>query len=75
VASKKRASDTTSVGKSQKISPNEAVTEAIIGYMKVKEAAALNPRNMTKSLGVELQTFMHTQSTMEKMSYKRSRHQ
>jgi hypothetical protein len=43
--------------------------------MKVKEAAALNPRNMTKSLGVELQTFMHTQSTMEKMSYKRSRHQ
>jgi hypothetical protein len=32
--------------------------------MKVKEAEALNPRNMTKSLGVELQTFMHAQSTM-----------
>jgi hypothetical protein len=62
VASKtQRASDTTCVGRSQKKSLNEAVAEAIIGYLEVKEAEALNPKNKPKSLGVELQTFMHAQ--------------
>jgi hypothetical protein len=58
---------TTSVGKSHKKSPNEAVAEDIAGYMKVKEAEALNPRSMAESLDVELQTFMHAQSTMGKI--------
>jgi hypothetical protein len=35
--------------------------------MKVKEAEALDPRNLTESLGVELRTFMHAQSTKEKV--------
>jgi valyl-tRNA synthetase len=71
MASKKqRASDTSSQCKSiksQKKSPNEAVAEALIGYIKTKEAETVNPRNMIESLGAELQTFMRAQSTMEKI--------
>jgi hypothetical protein len=70
MASKKwRASDTSSLcksNKSQKKSPNEDVAEALIGYIKTKEAETVNPRNMTESLGAELQTFMRAQSAMEK---------
>jgi len=69
MASKKwRASDTSSQcksNKSQKKSPNEAVAEALIGYIKMKETETVNPRNMTESLGAELQTFVRAQSTME----------
>ncbi|MFO0446804.1 MAG: hypothetical protein ACK524_17960 [Planctomyces sp.] len=67
---KRRASDTSSQcksNKSQKKSPNEAVAEALIGYIQTKEAEAVNPRNMTETLGAELQTFMRAQSTMEKI--------
>jgi hypothetical protein len=35
--------------------------------MKVKETEALDSRNLTASLGVELRTFMHAQSTKEKV--------
>ncbi len=48
VPEKQRASDTTFVGTSQKKSQVEGVAEAIVGCMKVKEAEALNPRNMTE---------------------------
>lgn len=71
VASKNgRASDTNYAGKNQKKSPNEAVAEAIVGYMKMKEAEALNPRNMTESLVVELlkDLCMHNLQ-WKKMSY------
>ncbi len=58
----KRASDTVTNnnnnGKSQKKSPNEAMADAIFGYIKVKEAEVVNPRNMTEALGVELQSFI-----------------
>jgi hypothetical protein len=67
---KRRASDTSSLcksNKSQKKSPNEAVAEALIGYIKMKEAETVNPKNMTESLGAELQTFMRAQSAMEKI--------
>jgi hypothetical protein len=37
-----------------------------VGYIKVKEAEALNPRIMTKAMGVELQMPIHAQPTMEK---------
>jgi len=66
---KRRASDTSSLcksNKSQKKSPNEDVAEALIGYIKTKEAKTINPGNMTESLGAELQTFMRAQSAMEK---------
>ena len=42
------------------------MAEALIGYIKTKEAETVNPRNMTESLGAELQTFMRAQSAMEK---------
>jgi hypothetical protein len=68
VASKKqRASDSRSVSRRHKKSTNEAVAEAIVGYMKVKEATTLHPSNMTEALGVMLKTFMHAQSTIEKI--------
>jgi hypothetical protein len=66
----RRASDTSTSnnnGKSQKKSPNEAIADAIIGYIKVKEAEVVNPRNMTDALGVELQSFMQSQSAKEKI--------
>jgi hypothetical protein len=77
VASKKqRATDTIYVGKSHKKSPNEAVAEAMVGFLKVKrqKTGALNS-NLTASLGVELQMFMHVQSALKKMSCWRSRYQ
>jgi hypothetical protein len=67
---KRRASDTSfqcKSNKSQKKSPNEAVAEALIGYIQTKEAKAVYPRNMTETLGAELQTFMRAQSTVEKI--------
>jgi hypothetical protein len=51
----------------RKKSPHEAMADAIIGYIKVKEAEVVNPRNMTEALGVELQSFMRSQSAKEKI--------
>jgi hypothetical protein len=34
------------------------MADAIFGYIKVKEAEVVNPRNMTEALGVELQSFI-----------------
>ncbi len=43
------------------------MADAIIGYIKVKEAEVVNPRNTTEALGVELQSFMRSQSAKEKI--------
>ncbi len=70
-ASKKRkASDTSTSAinnKSNKKSPNEQMADAIIGYIKVKEAVAVQPNNMSHSLSVEMEQFMQSQLSKEKI--------
>ncbi len=43
------------------------MTDAIIGYIKVKEAAAVQPYNMSHSLSVEMEQFIQSQSSKEKI--------
>ncbi len=48
--------------------PSEAIADAFVGYMKYKETeAAVQPSSVTESLGEDLQSFMKSQSTKEKI--------
>jgi len=70
-ASKKgRASDSSvsaNSNKNTKKSHNEQVAEALISYIEAKESAAVQPENISYSLHVELEGFMHSQSAKEKI--------
>jgi folate-dependent tRNA-U54 methylase TrmFO/GidA len=70
-ASKTRRASNTSTSATKNISnkesPNEQMAGAIIGYIKVKEAEAVQPGNMSHSLSVELEQSMQSQSSTEKI--------
>ncbi len=53
--------------KSNKKSPNEKVAEALIGYIKAKEAVAVQHQNISNSLSAEIETFMQSQSIKERI--------
>jgi hypothetical protein len=70
---KRRASDAVSQksitdDKQPRKTPSEAMADAFVGYMKYKETGtAVQPNNITKSFGEDLQSFMKSQSTKEKI--------
>jgi hypothetical protein len=43
------------------------VDEALIGYIRAKEAVAVQPQNISNLSSVELECFMHSQSRKEKI--------
>jgi hypothetical protein len=53
--------------KSNKKSPYEQVAEALIGYIKTKGAVIVQPQNISHSLSVEMENFMQSQPTKEKI--------
>jgi hypothetical protein len=53
--------------KSNKKSPYEQVAEALIGYIQTKGAVIVQPQNISHSLSVEMENFMQSQPTKEKI--------
>jgi hypothetical protein len=67
---KQRASESSISAKSNrsiKKSPNKQVAEALIGYIRAKEAVAVQPQNISNTLSEELESFKHSQSRKEKI--------